>query len=52
MLAAVRLPDHGSDLLVTLNTPSAPGCPGKEAQSVLFASVLRSLEIVDYGLFG
>jgi hypothetical protein len=65
LLAAVRLPAHQADLVVTLNTPivihpasSAAADAGAGQQQgharapALFAAMLRSLAIVDYGLFG
>ena len=65
LLANVRLSDYGSDLLITLNTPifisessSAAEQVGAGAQLLhaaapaLFSNILRSLRIVDWGLFG
>ena len=65
LLANVRLPGYGSDLLVTLNTPTfisgastvaeqvGPGAKNLHtAAPALFADMLRSLRIVDWGLFG
>ena len=65
LLAVVRLPAHGSDLLVTLNTPSfisAASAAAEEAGAgpksahtaapALFADILRTLKILDWGLFG
>jgi hypothetical protein len=62
---ALRLPDHGTDLLITLNSAAeisgtsaaaehAGAGPQAAAQraGVLFSEMLRTLAIRDYGLFG
>ncbi len=64
-LAAVRLPQQGSDILLTLNSPvvisdasaaAAHTGPGLQSAHLsapqLFREVLRSLQVVDWGLFG
>lgn len=64
-VAAVRLPQHGSDLLITLNSAAEissssaaaehAGAGRQEAAGeagVLFAAMLRTLVIRDYSLFG
>jgi hypothetical protein len=65
LLAVLRLPQHGADLLVTVNAPLfvAPGSsagvdaagsqPAAQATAAaVMAQLLRSLQIVDWGLFG
>lgn len=65
LLANVRLPKLGSDLLITLNTPIFINDISSAAEQVeagaqkmhtaapaLFAQILKSLKIVDWGLFG
>ena len=64
VLAVLRLPGAGSDLLVTLNTPThiAPasaaaehaGAGGHDAGDApgLLLEVVRSLTVHDWGLFG
>jgi hypothetical protein len=65
LLAALRLPAHGTDLLVVLNSgadiargSSAAGAagPGRQAAAdgapALMAAMLHSLVVRDYGLFG
>lgn len=49
LLAAVRLPSVGADVLVTLNTPQHAATSA--GAGALFAMLLRSLAIVDYGIF-
>ena len=56
-LANVRLPAVATDLLVTLNVPlAADGAPPPPAAAAaareLLLAVLRSLRVVDWGLFG
>lgn len=54
----MRLPSRGSDLLLTLNTPLAAAGVGEGSRSLnedapqLFRQILRSLQIVDWSLFG
>lgn len=61
LLAAVRLPAYGAELLLVLNTPASAGAASAGAvgdqvaqpeAAALLAGVLRSLVIADYGLFG
>jgi hypothetical protein len=55
-LANVRLPGVATDLLVTLNAPVVPGAGGDalsaDAQLAMLRAVLRSLRVLDWGLFG
>ncbi|WIA22949.1 hypothetical protein OEZ86_009880 [Tetradesmus obliquus] len=67
LLCIIRLPQHGSDLLVTVNAPSyiSPSSSavqhadaqgqqpeaGRQAAAVM-EGVLRSLKVQDWGLFG
>ncbi|KAG2430881.1 hypothetical protein HXX76_009855 [Chlamydomonas incerta] len=64
LLAVLRLPHVGSDLLITLSTPSTPPPPvgdaavaaaaalGEGEQQELMAGVLRSLRVQSWELFG
>ncbi len=65
LLAIVRLAEHATDLVVSLNTPmyispssaaaEHAGAGAKGAHMVahdLFGRILQTLEIKDYGLFG
>jgi hypothetical protein len=65
LIAIIRLPSVSSDLLVTLNTPvyissasaaAAQAGSGEKQQHLeapqLMQQVLRSLRILDWGLFG
>lgn len=65
LVAVIRLPQHSSDLVISLNTPvfisqhsAAAEHAGAGAKTghlkalPLFRSILASLRIVDYGLFG
>jgi hypothetical protein len=65
LLAALRLPARGADLLVVLNSgadiaaassaagPAGAGAqPSAAAAAPLLAAMLRSLRVRDYGLFG
>jgi Ran-interacting Mog1 protein len=60
-LAVLRLPQHATDVLVTLSTPLNGGCGDHanastnvflEEQAALFASILASIQIRDWSLFG
>ena len=57
-LAAVRLPGVGTDVLVTLNAPLAPGetrdaaAAAEAAHLATLRALLRSLRVHDWGLFG
>jgi len=64
-VAVLRLPSHGTDLLVSLNSgavisaaSSAAGAAGEgrqraaEGAPALLAAMLKTLLIRDYGLFG
>ncbi len=55
-LANVRLPGVATDLLVTLNAHVVPGAGGDalsaDAQLAMLRAVLRSLRVLDWGLFG
>jgi hypothetical protein len=67
LLCIIRLPQHGSDLLITVNAPSyiSPSSSaaqhadaqgqqaGAEGQAAaVMQGVLRSLRVQDWGLFG
>ena len=64
-LLVVRLPQHGTDMLITLNTPiyiSEQSAAAKEAgagykehhldAAALFQNIIFSLKIIDWSLFG
>jgi hypothetical protein len=64
-ILVVRLPSHGTDMLVTLNTPifiSEGSAAAKQAGSgykeahlsapLLFQQIVSTLHIFDWGLFG
>ncbi len=64
-ILVVRLPEHGTDMLVTLNTPiyihpssaaakeaGAGFKQGHEAAPALFRRMIATLRILDFGLFG
>jgi len=60
-LAVVRLPDVTTDLLVTLNhtieisqQSSSVGAPisGREEKLAEFTAIVKTLNIIDWGLFG
>lgn len=65
LLGVIRLPQHGSDLVISLNTPgfisaasaaaehAGAGAKSGPSQALpLFRRVLASIRIVDYSLFG
>ncbi|KAL4457492.1 hypothetical protein ABPG75_012357 [Micractinium tetrahymenae] len=65
LLCCIRLPQHGSDVLVTLNSPiyiseksaaaehAGPGFKGAHLTApALFRQILASFRINDWGLFG
>jgi hypothetical protein len=65
LLLVVRLPDQGSDLLISMNTPSfinpassaaehagSGAKPAYLAAPGLFKQIIATLRIVDYSLFG
>uniref|UniRef100_A0A1D1ZV82 Ran guanine nucleotide release factor n=1 Tax=Auxenochlorella protothecoides TaxID=3075 RepID=A0A1D1ZV82_AUXPR len=58
LLADIRIPAHGSDLLISLHTRSSSlGAQESETEAPLqgpelFKSILKGLKILDWGLFG
>lgn len=65
MVAAIRLPQHESDIVLSLNTPSYISEQSAAAEHAgsghlemnraalpLFRRILKNLKVVDYSLFG
>lgn len=52
-LSVLRLPEHQTDVLVTLSTPLTDGVDHlQKARKELFQQILSTIQIRDYSLFG